>query len=108
MTVDDDSGSDLNEEPGGDQGQAAVLTVEAIVIGVEGKVVQIEESGNKQQQHVASDKAAGKGIRQCWSHDIPQPVTFAGIGVAADGIILISQPHDEDDVEGSRCIIEKL
>lgn len=49
MTVDDDSGSDLNEEPGGDQGQAAVLTVETIVIGVEGKVVQIEESGNKQQ-----------------------------------------------------------
>lgn len=49
MTVDDDSGSDLNEEPGGDQGQAAVLTVEAIVIGVEGKVVQIEESENKKQ-----------------------------------------------------------
>lgn len=36
-------GSDLDEEPGGDQGQAAVLAVEAVVVGVEGKVVQIEE-----------------------------------------------------------------
>lgn len=35
--------SDLDEEPGGDQGQTAVLTVEAVVIGVEGKVVQIKE-----------------------------------------------------------------
>lgn len=36
-------GSDLDKEPGGDEGQAAVLTVEAVVIGVEGEVVQIEE-----------------------------------------------------------------
>lgn len=36
-------GSDLDEEPGSDQGQAAVLAVEAVVIGVEGKVVQIEK-----------------------------------------------------------------
>lgn len=37
-------GSDLDEEPGCDEGQAAVLTVEAVVVGVEGKVVQIEKS----------------------------------------------------------------
>lgn len=36
-------GSNLDEEPGGHQGQAAVLTVEAVVVGIEGKVVQIEE-----------------------------------------------------------------
>lgn len=71
----------LDEEPGGDQGQAAVLTVEAVVISVEGEVVKIEE---------------------------PQPVTFAGVGVAADGIILIGQPDDEDDVEGCRRVVEEL
>lgn len=43
---DEDFGSDLDEEPGGDQGQAAVLPVEAVVIGIEGEVVQIEEPEN--------------------------------------------------------------
>lgn len=33
----------LDEEPGSDQCQTAVLTVKAIVVGVERKVVQIEE-----------------------------------------------------------------
>lgn len=42
------SGSDLDEEPGGDQGQAAVLAVEAVVVGIEGKVVQIEEPETQQ------------------------------------------------------------
>lgn len=37
------SGSDLDEEPGGHQGQAAVLTIEAVVVGIKGKVVQVEE-----------------------------------------------------------------
>lgn len=46
----DGSGSDLDEEPGGDQGQAAVLTVEAVVIGVEGEVVQIEEPETQKHQ----------------------------------------------------------
>lgn len=41
------SGSDLDEEPGGDQGQAAVLAVKAVVVGVEGKVVEIEEPGKE-------------------------------------------------------------
>lgn len=35
--------SHLYEEPGGDQSQAAVLAVEAVVVGVERKVIQIEE-----------------------------------------------------------------
>lgn len=42
------------------------------------------------------------------SCDSPQPVTFAGVGVTADGIILISQPNDEDNVERCRRIIEEL
>lgn len=37
----------LDEEPGGDKCQAAVLPVEAVVVGVEGKVVQVEESGQE-------------------------------------------------------------
>lgn len=40
-------GSDLDEEPGGYEGQAAVLTIEAVVVGVEGKVVQVEEPETK-------------------------------------------------------------
>lgn len=48
----DSGGSDLDEEPGGDQGQAAVLPVEAVVIRIEGEVVQIEEpETQRQQQH---------------------------------------------------------
>lgn len=42
------------------------------------------------------------------SCDSPQPVTFAGVGVTADGIVLISQPDDEDNVEGCRRVIEEL
>lgn len=42
------------------------------------------------------------------SCDLPQPVPFAGVGVAADGIILIGQPNDEDNVEGRRRVVEKL
>lgn len=43
LWVDDDDASHLDEEPGGDKRQAAVLAVEAVVIGVEGKVIEIEE-----------------------------------------------------------------
>lgn len=42
------------------------------------------------------------------SRDSPQPMTFAGVGVTADGIVLISQPDDEDNVEGRRRVIEEL
>lgn len=43
-------GSDLDEEPGGHEGQAAVLTIEAVVVGIEGKVVQVEEPETKDQK----------------------------------------------------------
>lgn len=38
----------------------------------------------------------------------PQPVAFAGVGVAADGVVLVGQPHDEDDVEGRGGVVEEL
>lgn len=38
----------LNEEPGSDQGQTAVLAVKAVMICIEGKVIQIKES---EKQH---------------------------------------------------------
>lgn len=71
----------LDEQPRGDQSQAAVLPIEPIVVGVEGKMVQIKE---------------------------PEPMPLTRIGVATDGIILVSQPHNEDDVKRSRGVIEEL
>lgn len=48
------------------------------------------------------------GVSCCQSRDSPQPVAFAGVGVAANGVILIGQPDDENDVE-SRCrVVEEL
>ena len=35
-------------------------------------------------------------------------MAFTGVGVAADGIVLIGQPDDEDDVEGCRRVVEEL
>lgn len=35
-------------------------------------------------------------------------MAFARVGVAADGVVLISQPDYEDDVEGRRRVIEKF
>ena len=37
-----------------------------------------------------------------------QPVTLADTRVTADGIVLISDPNDENDVEGCSCIVEEL
>lgn len=37
----------LDEEPGRDQGQAAVLAVKAVVVGVEGEVVEVEEPAGR-------------------------------------------------------------
>ncbi len=54
------------------------------------------------------DRSSVKTIILLWSCDSPQPVAFAGIGVAADGVILIGQPDDEDDVEGCRRVVEEL
>lgn len=48
----------LDEEPRGDESQAAVLPVESIVVSVEGKVIQIEEPGQqgKKQQGRSADR----------------------------------------------------
>jgi hypothetical protein len=37
----------LYEEPGRDERQAAVLAVEAVVVRIEGKVVQVEEPATR-------------------------------------------------------------
>ena len=29
-------------------------------------------------------------------------------GVAADGVVLVGHPHDEDDVEGRRRVLKEL
>lgn len=50
----------------------------------------------------------GDGVSRCWSCDSPQPVAFAGVGVAADCVILIGQPDDKDDVEGRRRVVEEF
>lgn len=39
---------------------------------------------------------------------LPQPVPLAGVGMAANGIVLIRQPYNEDDVEGRGGVIEEL
>lgn len=41
----------LYEEPRGDEREAAVLAVEAVVVGVEREVVQVEEPGNNEKSH---------------------------------------------------------
>lgn len=35
-------------------------------------------------------------------------MAFAGVGVAADGVVLIGQPDDEDDVERRGRVVEEL
>ena len=39
--------TNLYKEPRGEEGQRAVLAVESVVVRIEGKVVQIEEPGNR-------------------------------------------------------------
>lgn len=41
----------LDEEPRGDESQAAVLPVESIVVSIESEVVQIEEPGQKSNKY---------------------------------------------------------
>lgn len=116
-------GSDLDKEPRGDEGQAAVLTIEAVMIGVEGKVVEIEEPETQTDRlkhkltphpNLSLTPYTHIYIHICYDvfmlciSDSPQPVTFTGVGVAADGVVLIGQPDDEDDVEGRRRVIEEL
>jgi hypothetical protein len=33
---------------------------------------------------------------------------FGDGGVATDGVVLVGDPHDQDDVEGGGCVLEEL
>lgn len=41
----------LNEEPGGDQSQTAVLAVKAVMIRIEGKVIKIKKSEKQHKRY---------------------------------------------------------
>lgn len=41
----------LNEEPGSDQSQAAVLAIKAVMIRIEGKVIQIKKSEKQHKRY---------------------------------------------------------
>ena len=71
----------LREQPHGEQRQPRVLAAEPVVVGVEDKVVEVEE---------------------------PEPVFPRDGRVAADGVVLVGDPHDQDDVEGGRRVLEEL
>jgi hypothetical protein len=71
----------LCEKPCGEQCQARVLSTEAVMVGVERKVVEIEKS---------------------------QPVLLGDGRVAANCIVLIRNPDDQNDVKGRRSILEKF
>ena len=35
-------------------------------------------------------------------------MSFADVGVTADGVVLVGNPHGEDDVERCGCVVEEL
>lgn len=41
-------------------------------------------------------------------NDKPQPVLLSEGGVAADGVVLVGNPDDEDDVECGGSVVEEL
>lgn len=43
-----------------------------------------------------------------WGLLVPEPEAFTDACVAADSIILVSEPHDNNDVEGGDCVVKKL
>ena len=51
----------LNEEPGGEESKATELSIEAVVIGIEGKVVHVEEPANKQFVRNVSKEKENRG-----------------------------------------------
>jgi len=70
----------LSEEPHGEEGQPRVLAGEAVVVRIEGGVVQVEE---------------------------PQPVALRDGRVAAHRVVLVAQPHQQDDVKGGRSVLKQ-
>lgn len=81
---------------GSSQGATQIipLGVEAVVPGGAGRdSEQLEEDRQREHGH---------------SQPLPEPVSLAGVGVAADRVVLVRQPHNEDDVERGRGVIEEL
>jgi hypothetical protein len=39
---------------------------------------------------------------------LPEPVSLGDGRVTANGIVLVGHPHDQDYIEGGRCVAEKL
>ena len=70
-----------NKHPGSDLCQNRVLSIKAVVVGIKGVVIQEKEA---------------------------QPVALADAGVAADGVVLVSHPHRQNDVERCGGVVEKL
>lgn len=71
----------LNEEPRCDEGQTAVLSIKSIMVRVEGEVIEVEKS---------------------------KPVPLRNRCVATNCIVLISDPHDQYNVESSRGVIKEF
>lgn len=71
----------LSEKPHGDQGQGRVLAAEAVVVGVEWEVVEVEEL---------------------------EPVAPGDGRVAANGVVLVSHPHNDDDVKRRGRVLEEF
>ncbi len=69
----------LSKKPHGEKGEPRVLAGEAVVVGVESGVIQVEE---------------------------PQPVALSDRRVAADRVVLVAQPHQQDDVKGGRSVLK--
>lgn len=61
--------------------ESSHLAIESIMVGIKGKVVEIEEA---------------------------EPVTASDGRVAADGFILVTNPHQHNNVECRRGVIEEL
>ena len=38
----------------------------------------------------------------------PEPIFLGDAGVTTDGVVLVGNPDDEDDVEGGRRVLEEL
>ena len=58
-----------------------MLATKSVVVGIEGDVVEVEE---------------------------PRPELLGQRGVAADGVVLVGDPHDQDDVESRGRVLEEL
>lgn len=73
--------TNLREKPCGDKSQSRILPTESIVIGIKREMVKIKES---------------------------QPKAFGDRGMATNGIVLICNPHNQNDIEGGIGVLEEF